>query len=96
MAQEPLLGPPWQLGTTWWAKQSIQDERWAYLHFPDADPVLFDLEADPGQTRNLAADPAFTPVVHRMMRRLLDHRIRHADRTLSEARAAPGGMIGRW
>lgn len=75
---------------------AIQDERWAYLHFPDAEPVLFDLEADPGQTRNLAGDPAFTPVVHRMMRRLLDHRIRHADRTLSEARAAPGGMIGRW
>ncbi|MEN2988093.1 sulfatase-like hydrolase/transferase [Tistrella sp. BH-R2-4] len=75
---------------------AIQDEAFAYLHFPDADPVLFDLATDPAQTRNVATDPAYAPVVATMMRRLLDHRMRHADRTLTEARATPAGLAGRW
>ena len=39
----------------------VRGERWKYVHFaadPDVlPPLLFDLDADPDQTQDLAADP---------------------------------------
>jgi choline-sulfatase len=40
-----------------------RDERWKYVDFPSAPPRLFDLAADPGETRDLiAACPAEAPL----------------------------------
>jgi choline-sulfatase len=36
----------------------IRDGRYKYIHYVGFEPQLFDLEADPGETRDLAADPA--------------------------------------
>jgi choline-sulfatase len=34
----------------------VRDGRWKYVHYPDAPDLLFDLEADPDETENLASD----------------------------------------
>jgi choline-sulfatase len=37
----------------------IRHGNWKYVHHVGFRPQLFDLAADPGETRDLAADPAF-------------------------------------
>lgn len=63
----------------------VRTERWKYVQFAtDAmPPLLFDLEADPQQLVNRADDPAYAPVVVEALRRLVQWRMRHDDRTLS-------------
>lgn len=57
----------------------LRERRFKYIHFNGGLPaLLFDMESDPGETRNLAADPAFAPELLRLARRMLDHRMRHA------------------
>ncbi|MCP5368850.1 MAG: sulfatase-like hydrolase/transferase [Hyphomicrobiales bacterium] len=49
-----------------------RDRRYKYVHYVDHPPQLFDLEADPDETRDLGSDPAFAPVRDRLHARLLD------------------------
>ena len=35
----------------------VRDERWKYVDFPSAPPRLFDMNADSGETNDLASDP---------------------------------------
>ena len=65
----------------------------AYLHFAGLPPALYDLRADPGETRNLAGDPAYAPVLAERAARLLSHRLSHADRTLAAWRVTPEGLV---
>jgi choline-sulfatase len=44
----------------------VRRERWAYHHYVGYPPELFDEEVDPGQTVDLAADPAHAGTVERM------------------------------
>lgn len=44
----------------------VRQGRWAYHHYVGFEPELFDEAADPGQTVDLAADPAHAPVVAQM------------------------------
>lgn len=48
----------------------VADARWTYHHYVGWPPELFDLEADPGETRDLAADPASAEILQEMERRL--------------------------
>lgn len=41
----------------------IRHGRWKYVHHVGYRPELFDLETDPGETTDLASDPAFAPVL---------------------------------
>ncbi len=76
--EEPARGPVvfdnpnprWGEGSE---HRAIRDGRWKYVRFrgeqmPD---LLFDIEADPLEQRNLAADPAHTPTAQRL-RALID------------------------
>lgn len=45
--------------------------RWKFNYYPDGYAELYDLEADPHERRNLAADPAQKPIVEEMKTRLL-------------------------
>lgn len=60
-----------------WSK-AIRWDKWRFVHYQyamfDGDDVgeLYDLEADPDETRNLYHDPAYAHVVHEARRRLLE------------------------
>lgn len=73
----------------------VQDARWKYVHFAALPPLLFDLQADPHQFRNLAEDPGHARVVRDYAQKALSWRLRHADRTLTHYRATPGGLERR-
>ncbi len=72
------------------------DDRWACVHFAGLPPLLVDQLADPAWTRNLALEPAGQGPLLAATRRLLDLRLRAADRRLTSCRLAPGGPVGRY
>ena len=73
----------------------LQDRDYKYVHFAALPPLLFDLDADPGQFVNLAQDPAHAGIVRDYAQRMLDWRLAHADRTLTHYRATPSGLETR-
>ncbi len=73
----------------------VQDERHKYVHFAGLEPLFFDLQADPGQFTNLAKDPAHAPAMLDMAGRMLNWRLRHAERTLTGYAASPDGLLSR-
>jgi arylsulfatase A-like enzyme len=73
----------------------IRDERFKYVHFASLPPLLFDLEADPGQLHNLADDPAYATFVLEYAQSMLSWRMRHADKRLTGYTASMNGLIER-
>jgi arylsulfatase A-like enzyme len=73
----------------------LQDADAKYVHFAGLPPLFFDTRDDPHQFSNLAADPAHAARVRDYAQRLLSHRMRHADRTLTHFRATPRGLEER-
>jgi len=69
----------------------IRGERWKYVHFAGLPPLLFDLEEDPAELRNLADDPAHLATRVEMAEKLLAWRSRHLDRRLTSLSLTPGG-----
>ena len=73
----------------------VQDERFKYVHFAAQAPLFFDLTNDPGQFRNLADDDRHAPRVRDYAQKMLNWRLRHAERTLTGFAASPQGLIER-
>lgn len=73
----------------------VQDGRYKYVHFTALPPLFFDLRTDPAQFVNLAADPAYAPLVKEYAQKALSRRMRHAERTLTHFRATPQGLEER-
>lgn len=73
----------------------IRDRDFKYVHFTALPPLLFDLRKDPGELVNLADDPAYTRILADYTRRLLSHRMLHAERTMTNAMLSPKGVIYR-
>ncbi len=48
----------------------LRTPRWKYMHYVNAAPQLYDLEADPEELRDLAGDPAHAGVLAEMEARL--------------------------
>jgi arylsulfatase A-like enzyme len=71
-------------------------ERFAYVHFSGLPALCFDSAADPGWTRNLAAEPDAAPIVLAQAQALLSWRMRAAERRLTAAKLTPAGLIGRY
>lgn len=63
----------------------LREKRFKLVHFNGGlPPLLFDMASAERETRNLASDPAKAGELLRMTSKLLDHRMRNADRTLSD------------
>ena len=73
----------------------LRGRRWKYVHFAAYPPLLFDLENDPHEFRNLADDPGHAGVVAECAGRLLTWRMRIADRSLARYGASPDGLYDR-
>ena len=83
----------------------VADKRWKLVHAPGFRPMLYDLETDPNEFRDLGADPAFEGERQRLMAVLNVWGLRLSQRTTrSEAqmKAARGKsqregiLIGVW
>ncbi len=72
-----------------------RERRWKYVHFAGLEPLLFDLETDPGEFRNLAGDPAYAAVELRMARAMLSWRQTHEDQTLTHVMLTEEGPVER-
>jgi len=73
----------------------VQDAKWKYVHFTTLPPLLFDLEADPGQFTNLADSPDHAAIARDYAQKALSWRMFLADRTLTHYRASPNGLERR-
>jgi len=73
----------------------VRGERYKYVHFTKLPPLFFDLEADPGETRNLAGDPACAPLVLEYAQKLLSWRMNHDEQTLTHLTLTEGGPVSR-
>jgi arylsulfatase A-like enzyme len=67
----------------------LRGERYKYVHFPSLPPVLFDLELDPKEQHNLAADPAMKDVRLACAEELLGWLSTHRDESLSLTALGP-------
>ncbi len=54
------------------ANYMIRDERWKYVRYRDGGEILYDLEKDPGETRNLVDDVALRDELNRLRTALTD------------------------
>jgi len=72
----------------------LREARFKLIHFNGGlPPLLYDLQSDPHEFDNLAADPAHQATLLRMTQKLLSHRMSHADRGLSEMEVTPNGVL---
>lgn len=87
--------PPFGIAVDEAALCAMRTEDWKYVHFAALPPVLYDLRRDPHETRNVATDPAYAPLLREAAGRMLSWRMRHADRTLTHLCATPTGLADR-
>ncbi|MES0024426.1 MULTISPECIES: alkaline phosphatase family protein [unclassified Mesorhizobium] len=74
----------------------IRTEKFKYVHFGGGlPPLLFDMEKDPGELANVAADPAYLSVRLEFAKRLLAWRAEHLDQSLALAELTDEGVVGR-
>lgn len=73
----------------------IRTDTHKYVHFGGGmPPVLFDLTQDPGETRNVANDPAHAGIRLEMAERMLEWRARHLDQSLALSALTEDGVAG--
>lgn len=74
----------------------IRDRHRKYVQFAGGlAPLFFDLDDDPGELRDLAADPDRGAEVLPYVQRLLSMRMEHTDPRLANHRATPMGPVFR-
>ena len=73
----------------------IRGPRYKYVHFAALEPLLFDLEEDPGETRNLARDSAHQPILLEMAQKMLSWRMIHDERVLTNTLLTAQGLVER-
>jgi arylsulfatase A-like enzyme len=64
----------------------LRDDHGKYVHFsghPTMPPIFFDIDKDPAQIENRAADPEYAATVLDYAQRMLAWRMRHNERTLT-------------
>ena len=74
---------------------AMRTESWKYVHFTGLPPVLYDLAADPGEMRNVAAKPEYRDLLAEAAQRMLSWRIAHADIAMTRQCATPAGLVQR-
>lgn len=87
--EDPPLGLELQQCTA----NIIRGERYKYVHFTALPPLFFDLEEDPDEFHDLAADPAYQGRVLEYTGKMLSWRMEHDDPALTDLRVTRGGIV---
>ena len=74
---------------------AIRGERYKYVHFAGLPPLFFDLQTDPGELINLAADPAYAPLVLAFAQKMLSWRMAHDEHGLDRMALTNQGLVRR-
>ncbi|TSE12655.1 alkaline phosphatase family protein [Mesorhizobium intechi] len=73
----------------------IRTSKFKYVHFGGGlPPLLFNVEADPGELTNLATSPAHLSTRLQFAERLLAWRAEHLDQSLALAELTGNGVVG--
>lgn len=67
-----------------YSQRMVRDRRWKYVWNAVAEDELYDLEADPGELMNRAADPAASAELRRLQKRLVHWMEGTGDRLLNQ------------
>jgi len=73
----------------------VQDAHYKYVHFAAQKPLFFDLHKDPSQLHNRAEDPEYAQLVLTYAQKMLNWRLKFADKTLTGYAASPAGLTSR-
>jgi arylsulfatase A-like enzyme len=90
-AVEHALGLPMHACTL----NVLRSERFKFVHFAGLPALLFDLQEDPAELHNLAADPANASIVLEYSQRMLSWRMRHSDQALTHLALTQRGVVAR-
>jgi len=74
---------------------AMRTQDWKYVHLTGLPPVLYDLRRDPGECRNVAADPAYRGLLAEAAQAMLTWRMLHADPAYTNLVASPAGLVAR-
>jgi len=73
----------------------VRGERYKYVHFTKLPALFFDLAEDPGEMRNLGADPAHAPKVLEYAQKLISWRMNHDEPALTHLALTDDGVVAR-
>ena len=71
----------------------IRTQEWKYVHFPSLSCMLFNLKNDPFEQVNLANQDQYMNIQNDLLSKLLSHRMRHAERQLSNIKLSSKGIL---
>jgi len=72
---------------------AIRDEHFKYVHFAGLPPLLFDLDADPTESVNVADDPLYFSIRLVYAEKLLAWRACHLDRRMTGLALTDDGLV---
>ena len=73
----------------------IRDARYKYVHFTNLPPLFFDLQEDPGEFVNQAANPDYQSLVLEYTQKMLSWRMNHDEQTLTHLALTEDGVVSR-
>ena len=73
----------------------IRGERWKYVHFATLPPLLFDLQNDAWEMRDLSTDTRYQSVLLHMAQKMLSWRMLHQEHVLTNLHLGPNGVEDR-
>jgi arylsulfatase A-like enzyme len=72
----------------------LRDHQFKYVHFNGGlPPMLFDMQNDPNENHDLAQNTEFADVLRQFSSRMLDHRMSHAEHSLSNLKLTDDGLF---
>jgi len=71
----------------------IRGPRYKYVHFAALPPLFFDLQEDPQEFHDRAADPAYRPLVLDYSQKLISWRMTHDERVLVNQSLTGDGVV---
>jgi arylsulfatase A-like enzyme len=73
----------------------LRGEHYKYVQFAGLAPLLFRIDEDPHERRDLVRDPAHAAAAFEQAQRMLGHRMRHAERTWTHSLVTRDGYVQR-